>query len=240
MRIALLMILALLAGCNGSSDNDSALQQQISAIPNEATAIQAMRAQIDSLQSRLNNLQLIGKLKTNSNNTSPDAFRTMGEFSQAIPINFGPCSNLGVLIGRGSPSVGQDPLSSNFEAFQQCTGYEYTIDTSTDNVAVAPRIFWDGPNCTGNIYEWNSGGGAYNNQVLENGVVFLSPVDGQEYMIKAGQTPQQIQFQSVWVSVNPGCQSDIETHLLYSASINDVSITGIPNNAGGQFQLASP
>src|SRR5690242_8437270 len=62
MRIAILVLLALLAGCN-SSDDDSALQQQISAVPNEATAVQALRAQVFSLTEKIGELQLIGKIK---------------------------------------------------------------------------------------------------------------------------------------------------------------------------------
>lgn len=249
MRIAFLMIIGLLAGCN-SSDDDSALatnqqlQQVVSSIPSEATSIEAMRAQINALQSQVskfNELALIGKPKTSS---SVDSVRMMGEFTQAsaAPISFGSCSDMGVLIGfinsNGQPA---DVLSAFGQAFRQCTGYQYETVLSTGAITVGPRIFWDGPNCTGNMLEWEAGGGGFNTPSLKNGVVFTNPADGTTVlMVKAGQTPQSIPFQSVWVSSNPGCQADVETQLMYQVTPNDVSVSGVPSNGVGEFQLGSP
>ena len=247
MRIAFLILVAALSGCN-SSDDDSSLQQQISAIPNEATAVQAMRAQISDLQgkiSKINELTLIGKPTSiaNSQGTSPNDFRTMGEITQAAtPISFGPCSDMGVLIGftngNGQPA---DALTAFGQAFRQCTGYQYETVVSTGAIALGERIFWDGPNCTGNLIEWEAAGAAFNTSSLKNGVVFTNPFDGQTVlMIKAGQTPQQILIQSVWVRENPGCQSDVEIQPMYQVTPNDVTVSGIPSNGVGAFQLASP
>lgn len=245
MRIAILFIAALLAGCN-SSDDDSALQQQISAVPNEATAIQAMRAQISSLQSQVSKfsqLTLIGKPISSASRISPDDFRTMGEITeQAVPVSFGSCSNMGVLIGFiNSDGTPADALSAYGQAFRQCTGYQYETILSSGNIAPAHRIFWDGPNCTGNPIEWEAAGSGFNTASLQNGVVFVNPSDGITVeMVKAGQTPQPILIQSVWVSNNPGCQSDIETQLMYQVSANDVTISGVPDAGVGKFQLGSP
>jgi hypothetical protein len=246
MRIVLLVFIALLAGCNTSDDDSNlATQQQvsqaISAIPSEATQVAALQTQVKSLQASLNKLQLIGNAHgTATNGSSPDSFRTMGEL-QANSTTFGPCTDMGVLLGRGDNADSQDPLSAPIESFQQCTGYEYSVTVATNTVSIGPRIFWDGPNCTGNMYEWNSGGGSYNDQTLEGGVVFLSPVDGQtSLMVKRGQTPQSILIQSAWVTSNPICQADVETQNLYSVTPNDISITGVPMLSLGQFQLTAP
>lgn len=172
-----------------------------------------------------------------------------GEFrtdAQATGISFGPCADMGVLVGRGndSSSPSADPLSANLEAFQQCTGYSYNTMLGSGAVGTAPRIFFDGP-CvngepTGNALEWEAGGGGYNTQTLENGVVFLSPVDGAALMVRAGQTAQPILIQSVWVLSNPGCQSDVETQLMYTVTSNDVSVTGVPTDLPKVPQLTAP
>lgn len=243
MRIAILFIAALLAGCN-SSDDDSALQQQVSAIPNEATAVQALKVQVSELQNKFKELTIVGKQSVAKiNYESPDSVRMMGTITQAAAsISFGPCTNMGVLVGRGSETslATPDPLSANLEAFQQCTGYSYNTLLGSGTIGTAPRIFWDGPNCTGNLLEWEAAGSGYNTQTLQNGVVFLSPVDGTPLMVKAGQTPQPILIQSAWVLSNPGCQSDVEIQLMYFVTPNDVTITGIPTNVPAVPQLSAP
>lgn len=240
MRIYIALIFTLfLAACNGSSDNDSAYATTAQLPPNEATQVADLQAQVLNLQKKMGSLQIIGKTP-HKTGASVEDFRAMGEPNSVASVSFGPCANMGVLLGRGDNSDSQDPLSAPIESFQQCTGYEYSVTVSTSTVAQGPRLFWDGPGCTGNMYEWNSGGGSYNDQTLEGGVVFLSPMDSSPLMVKSGQTPQPILIQSVWVLSNPGCQSDIETQSLYQVTPNDIAVSGVPNGSVGSFQLTSP
>lgn len=242
-----LMFLALLAGCNGSSDDDTAFATTAQLPPNEATAVAAMRAQIATLQgqvSRFNELTLIGKPSSvvSSQGISPDDFRTMGELVQTAAVAFGPCTNMGVLIGFensfGAPANG---LTAAVQDFRQCTGYQYGARISDGSITTSERIFWDGPNCTGNLLEWEAGGAGYNTTTLKNGVVFTNPADGVTVeMVKAGQIAQPIQIQSVWVRENPGCQSDVETQLMYQVTPNDVTVSAIPSGGVGAFQLGAP
>lgn len=247
MRIAILFIAALLAGCN-SSDDDSALQQQISAVPNEATAVQAMRAQISDLQfqiSKFKELQLIG----NPLITKTDSVRAMAMLREPIAApsagttngQFGPCSDMGVMIGftnqDGAPA---EAVSATGQDWKQCTGYYYSTNISGGTIGTAPRLFWDGPNCTGNMYEWESAGAGFNTQSLKAGIVFSSPLDGSVLMVTAGQIPQPIFYQSVMTRQDPICQIDQETQLVYKVEPNDVSISGVPSNGVGSYQLISP
>lgn len=240
---ACLMILFLTA-CNGSN-NSTAPAAGITQAQLDA-AVAPLKADIESLQTEnaalkagQSKLTLIGKV----HGVASTELRMQGEFrTEAVSApNFGPCADMGVLVGftnQGS-NTAPDPLTANFQAFKQCTGYYYEAQVGTGNISIASRIFWDGPNCTGNMYEWEAGGAGYNTQTLESGVVFISPVDGSELAVTAGQTAQPIMIQSAWVAANPGCQSDVETQLLYSVTANVTSVTGVPMTVG-KYQLAAP
>jgi len=242
MRSLIIGLVVFLAACNGSSNSVAGITQaQLDA------AVKPLQTQVDSLQSQNKNLQdslakltLIGKV----HGVSSD-IRMQGEFRPegVSAPNFGPCADMGVLVGFSNPGSNNtaDPLTATYQAFKQCTGYYYEAQVGTGNISVASRIFWDGPNCTGNMYEWEAGGAGYNTQILQGGIVFLSPVDGiTELAVMAGQTSQPIMIQSAWVASNPGCQSDIETQLLYTVTSNKTAITGVPNSVGANFQLEAP
>jgi len=226
MRILIISLFGFLAACNGTT-----IQQVPSNVPNESTQVAALQAQVIALQKQIDSLQIIGKVSGKSEDT---------DNTRALTTNFGPCSNMGVLVGFTNGTNSADPLTSDFQAFKQCTGYQYEVGVGTGIIATAERIFWDGPNCTGNILEWQAGGVGYNTQTLQGGVVFLSPVDNSELMVQAGQNPQPIMIQSVWVNSNPGCQADVETQMMYQVSPNDTSISGVPNSVSASYQLGAP
>jgi hypothetical protein len=239
MRNLILGFVVFLAACNGSTTNVPYTDPQVTAKLDSLTEALAAATHIQAEQAAsLNKLTLIGKVHGVSNE-----LKMQGEFrteAQAT-VSFGPCSDMGVLVGFTNPNNNSaaDPLTATYQAFKQCTGYYYEAQVGTGNVAIASRIFWDGPNCTGNMYEWEAGGAGYNTQTLENGVVFISPVDGSELAVTAGQTGQPIMIQSAWVAANPSCQSDIETQLLYSVTPNVTSVTGVPMTVG-EYQLVAP
>lgn len=237
MRMLIIGFVAFLCACNGSGNSTPGVTQadiQAAIAPLQAK-VNALQASNDALKAGQAKLTLIGKL----HGVSTDA---IGRMVDAVgnPVSFGPCADMGVLLGRGDNPFSQDPLSAIYESFQQCTGYEYSVTVATKTVAVGPRLFWDGPNCTGKMYEWNSGGGSYNDQALDGGVVFLSPLDNSSLMVASGQIPSPVLMQSVWVTSNPGCQSDVETQNLYKVTQNDPSVTGVPMMSIGQFQLGAP
>lgn len=242
-----LMFLALLAGCG--SDDDTAFATTAQLPPNEATAVAAMRAQIQTLQgqvSKFNEIQLIGRPTASA--ASASAVREMAMLREpvvgapsaaTVAGQFGPCPNMGVQ--EGFDSVIGDALSAVSKAFKTCTGYHVEYMTADGSLKTANRIFWDGPNCTGNLLEWEAGGAGYDHETLKDGVVFVDPFDGVSVRaVTAGQTPQPILIQSVWVLSNPGCQADVETQLMYKVSSNDVQITGVPNSPVGQYTTGAP
>lgn len=227
MRYYILIVMALLAGCN-QSDNDSAYATTAQLPPSEATAIAALKAQVATLQSSVEKLQLIG----NSHGVV-SAARTLAigaSAARAEAVNFGPCTDMGVLIGRG----GKDsniPLASALESFQTCTGYAYTVSALDGTIQGPPYAAYDQPNCTGNLLIITDiPGDGFNPQVVNNGVVFTDPVSNMVLMIKAGSIPHSQQIQSA-INLGPGggvCGSpDIETRMVVSAQLNDISITGV-------------
>lgn len=262
MRTIIFVIALMLAGCGGSSDNDPVQVQtpdndsnyvtnqqlsqainQIPQVPNESTEVAAVRAQLAADEQKISQLQLIGKpVQSGSSRTASIRVESTGRYSQQVSsVSFGPCSTLGVMSGflnsAGQPA---DFLTATSVAFKQCTQYSYEA-FADGSLAQAPRIYWDGPGCTGNMLEWEAAGAGYNTSTLQNGVVFISPVDGvTTLMVKAGQTPQPTLIQSIWVLSSPGCQSDIETQNMYLVSTNDTSVSGVPNTSVGAFQITSP
>lgn len=242
-----LMFLALIAGCG--SDDDTAFATTAQIPPNEATAVEAMRAQIDALQGQMakfNEIQIIGHPKTPA--SSSDSVRTLAMLREpvvgapsaaTVAGQFGPCSNMGTQ--EGFDSVIGDALSAVSKAFKTCAGYHIEYMTVDGSIKPANRIFWDGPNCTGNLLEWEAGGAGYDHSTLQDGVVFINPFDGTSVLsVPSHQTPQPILIQSVWVLSNPGCQADVETQLMYRVVPNDTQVTGGPNSPVGQYTTGSP
>lgn len=230
MRIAILVLILGLVGCN-LSDDDSALQQQISAVPNEATAVQALRAEVSDLQMKISRLQDVGHPRGGS------AERTLAIGQAASTISFGPCNDMGTWIGVSNPQSGAlvDALTAPFQEFRQCTGYSYGVNVQNGNLEPPNRLFWDGPNCTGNMFTWEAAGAGYNTQTLKNGVVFASPIDGNPLMVQANQTPNMVQVQSAIVVGQP-CSPDGDFQPMYSVTPNVLSISGIVS-VGSNYQL---
>lgn len=228
---SLLLLFLFLTACNGSGTTyvtDPALVAKVDALT------KALAAATHADAKKFAGLKIIGKTP---GGFSLDAGRVVNA------VSFGPCANMGVLVGFTNPNFSgtADPLTSTYQAFKQCTGYYYEAQVGNGSLSVANRLFWDGQNCTGNEYEWEAGGAGYNTQILQSGVVFLSPVDGTtELAVTAGQTPQPTLIQSVWVASSPGCQADVETQLLYKVVPNDTSVTGVPESVGASYQLSSP
>jgi hypothetical protein len=207
--------------------------------PNEATAVAALKAEVVVLKDSLDKLQLIGNAHGVA---TSERVLAIGQ-AAATAGNFGPCTDMGVLVGftNTGNNLGGGALAASYQAFKTCTGYVYEAAVQDGSIKPATRIFWDGPNCTGNLLEWEAGGSGYNTQTLQNGVVFINPADGvTQLMVRASQTPQPILIQSAWVFDNPGCQSDVETQNMYQVSPNDVMVTGVPDKTVGNFTLAAP
>src|SRR5579872_6304691 len=130
MRILIISLFGFLAACNGTT-----IQQVPSNVPNESTQVAALQAQVIALQKQIDSLQIIGKVSGKSEDT---------DNTRALTTNFGPCSNMGVLVGFTNGTNSADPLTSDFQAFKQCTGYQYEVGVGTGIIATAERIFRSG------------------------------------------------------------------------------------------------
>ncbi len=240
MRSLIIGLVVFLAACGGGGTTIAGITQaQLDA------AVKPLQAQVDSLQTQNKSLQdslakltLIGKVHGVSSE-----LRMQGEFrTEAVAApSFGPCADMGVLVGftaQGSNTA--DPLTASNEAFKQCTGYSYESVVGTGALAPTQRLYFDGPNCTGNMYVWPASGAGYNAQILQDGVVFSSPIDGSGMMVKAGQVASMIQAASVYIILNAGCSIDGDLQPMWNVTANDISITGVSSNAVGAYQLAAP
>lgn len=223
------------AACNSSSSS-SAPDPEVAALKTQVQDLsQALAAATHEDAQKLSEFKLIGIPE----GTTDVAGRILNAVGNVV--SFGPCADMGVMIGfENSSNQPANALNAVSEDFKQCTGYIYGANVSDGTVTTGQRIFWDGPNCTGNLLEWEAAGGGYSTTALQGGVVFTSPVDNLVYMVRAGQTPQPVLIQSAWVLSNPGCQSDVETQLMYTVEPNDISVTGVPSNGVGKFHLGAP
>lgn len=239
LKYLFFLTLFALTACNGSSSSSapdpeaSALTAQVLHLTQalaDATHVQAQQA------SKISELRLVGTIPTTSGSAS---IRFESE-PRAIP-SFGSCSDMGVMVGftngSGTPA---DALSASVQDFKQCTGYLYGANVADGSITQGVRIAYDGPNCTGNVFVWEESGAGYSTATLQNGVVFMSPADSLTYMVTAGQTPQPVQQQSEWILASGGCQPIIQTELMYRAVINDATLSGVPSEGVGKFQLGSP
>jgi len=147
-------------------------------------------------------------------------------------FSYGPCSDMGVLVGNNQA----DALTATVEEFRQCTGYEYGVVVDTGAIAKPLELWFDGLNCTGNMFE-AEGDGVYNRQVLQSGVVFVSPIDGvTELMVVTGQAGQTTTLLSNFSggSCNSGAQ---EVQTSYRVVPNDLNISGVPSAVPANFIL---
>lgn len=149
-------------------------------------------------------------------------------------VTYGSCSDMGQLIGHSTP----DTLNATVENFRQCVingaQYEYGAVVETGAIAQPFAIWFVGANCTGNMIEFEDDGG-YNRQVLQDGVVFKSPIDASILMVNAGQGGQSMTAQSNFDGGS--CNNATETHTGYAVSANDVSTTGVPSSVPANFIL---
>lgn len=221
MRSLIICFVILLAGCNQGTNNvpysDPALVAKVDALTKalaDATHEQAQQAK------SLSSLQLIGKVHGMVN-------------AAGTPIpNFGPCTNMGVLIGR---TGGFDAMMGNIESFQTCTGYNYSVDSNTGSIQPIKSIEWDGVNCTGNSY------GLVPAQLATNGAVFVIASTGAVVMVPAGA---QI--------VHPIISSDEDDEgncqnlsspgptAEYLTQVNDTQVTGVPSSIPVPYTISSP
>lgn len=237
MKFTIFGFLLFLAACNGGGSS--------SAAPGDATAIAALRAEVVSLQAdnaALKTGQAKLKIVGHVHGIAAQTQGIGGGNFLPDAVNFGPCPDMGVLIGFVSANNASiaDPLYAKYQAFKQCTGFSYETDVTTGTLAPASRLYWDGPNCTGGMWEWNASGSSYNDQSLSTGVVFLNPADmTTELMVEPGQTPQMVQAASVYIVSNGDCEADSDLQPMYKVTVNDTQITGVPGSVGS-YNLGSP
>lgn len=215
----------------------SALQNQVGSLQVTITALQASNSvlvnELNSDEIQLSKISLLGHQPSTSllsiKGTSVIRSRVSGVTQT---ISYGPCTDMGVLIGTGQ----LDSLSTTTENFRQCTGYEYGAVVETGVITKPFELWFDGANCTGNMYEAGNDGG-YNRQVLQDGVVFMSPIDGvTELMVAAGQQGTTTTLLSNFSSGS--CNSGtIEIQTAYPVTPNELNITGVPSAVPANFIL---
>lgn len=247
----LVVLLSGIAACNGSGTNNSGTDTGSSSSPTSAQ-FTALQVQVNSLQSSVATLQaqndelkatesadqsLIKRIALLGHVPGASAYSTKQKGQDRTlaiteSVSFGPCPDMGVHIGDSQ----SDPLYATVESFKQCTGYEYGAIVETGAITKSIVLWFDGSNCTGNMYEAENDGG-YNRQVLQNGVVFTSPVDGTtELMVAGGQVGSVVTLQSNFSggSCNTGV-TEIQTS--YIVTPNNVDVTGVPAAVPANFIL---
>lgn len=237
MRTLILGVFLFLAACNGSDTtqvvqkvpySDPALVAKVDALTKalaSATAAQAQQAQA------LGKLQLIGKVHGTA---SAERVLAIGR-AAAVAANFGPCTDMGVLIGR---SGGATPMSGNVQSFQTCQGYEYSVDSNTGTILPLIAIEWSDANCTGTPY---SSVGQIPAQLASNGAVFELVSAGKPMMIVAGTSSISALVSSE--EDNFGICSNITSpgnDTVYPIQDNSVSITGVPSSISVPYSIAAP
>lgn len=245
----LMFSLGAIVACNGSSTASTtgttgptmaqfnALQAQVTGLSSTVTSLQSIvtTLQTDNATLQSDNTSLSATVTADHAllariavvGHAPNTAVVRGNSPQTThstqsTVSYGPCPDMGVHIGDGQP----DPLNASVENFKQCTGVEYGAVVQTGAIAEPFALWFDGTNCTGNMYEAENDGG-YNRQVLQNGVVFNSPVDGTtELFVAPGQTGQSVTLQSNYSGGH--CNNGAETQISYSVILNDVNTSGVP------------
>ena len=219
MRALIIGTILFLSACNGSTTtnvpySDPALVAKVDSLTKALAAATHESAQ------KFSKLQLVGQA-----HGIASAERTMaiGQAAVVSP-NFGPCTDMGVLIGR---SGGSNAMTGNIQSFQTCVGYEYSVDSNTGDIAPLQSMEWDGPNCTGNVYATFTD---LPLQTIASGAVFTVQTTGAVMMVVPGT---QV-VHPVIVSAEGGgaCQnlSSTGTDIVYPVQANDTSVTGVPNS----------
>lgn len=245
----LMFSLGAIVACNGSSTASSdgptlaqfdALQSHVNAL---SSTVSTLKSTVTALQS--DNISLLATVTADHallarvavvghapSGATVARNSTMGANQiMSTTISYGPCADMGVHIGDGQP----DALNTTVENFKQCTNYEYGAIVQTGAISQPFALWFDGLNCTGNMYEAENDGG-YNRQVLQNGVVFNSPVDGTtELMVTGGQTGQTVTLLSNYSSHS--CNNGTESQTAYAVTPNNVNVSGVPVAVPANFVL---
>lgn len=238
MRSLIIGLVVFLAACNSSSSGltqtqlDAAIQKAVAPLQSQIDALQTSNKTLTAGQAKLT---LIGKV----HGVSSDSLRLQGEptVGAVNATSFGPCSDMGVLEGD-TISPGNGALGASYQAFKNCTNNHAEYSVEDGSLKIANREYFTTIDCTGTVYEWEAGGQGYSRQVLNDGVVFISPTKGTQLWIEPNQSPQMIQSESAWVPGN-GCSLDQDFQPMWVASPNDVSKSGFPGSVG-EYQLTAP
>ena len=235
MKFTIFGLLLFLAACNGSTEvvqkvpySDPALVAKIAALT------QALAAATHEDAQRFDKLQLVGRA-----HGVASAERTLAIGQAAVvPPNFGPCTDMGVLEGE-TTDQGNGTLGATYQAFKNCMGIhaEYAVDTG--DLKIANRVYFTSSDCSGLPVVWQAGGQGYNSQILNDGVVFISPVDGKDYLVPPLQSPQITQVGSVYVVVQGVCETDGDLQPMWTTVPNDTSKSGVPTSVGA-YHITSP
>ncbi len=248
VKLMLTFLLLSISACgnNGDSGNNSvstSTANQLTTLQNQLDKLQELviTLQTDnaSLQNRLttdegaiNKIALVGHVPgTDAALEKHTSMLRQHPLGVTESISFGPCVDMGVLVGAEP-----DSMTATTENFRQCTGYEYGVIVETGAIAKAVILWFDGPNCSGNMFEAENDG-SYNRQALQEGVVFVSPIDGTtELMVTAGQQGESTVLQSNFS--DGSCNSPAtETQLAYHVTANELALTGIPPAVPTNFIL---
>lgn len=232
--VLLLGLISCACNSSGNSSNNSQTAPADTGPNNVQTELTALQNQVNKLQESIAALQATNsslEAELSADETKLGKIALLGH-QLGTSTSYGPCSDMGVLLGSNQV----DALTATIEDFRQCTGYEYGVVVENGTIAKPIELWFDGVNCTGNMFEAENDGG-YNRQVLQNGVVFMSPVDGvTELMVSSGQTGSTTALQSNFSAGT--CNSPAnETQIAYSVSMNSLNITGVPSSVPADYIL---
>ena len=230
---AIYIVFLALAGCGGGVVSEGNGTEA----PVSVSTVAAIQAQVTALQGQIAELKLVGKVATTASTDSVHV-----TYQSVTPVNFGTCSNMGVLVGSSSHNP-MYPLTQQLQVFKTCTGYQYVATSAGGAPGIPPYAVWDGPNCTGKLYiETDIPSLTYDSEALTGGIVFSDPLGGQAvYYVAAGAVPGPVLAQSAFNTTNPNdiCGAVNATVQGVIVSPNVTSITGVPN-AIPAYTLAAP
>ena len=232
---AVVLVGVVSCACN-SSENDSNSSQAESSnttLTSLQTELTVLQNQVGKLQESVVALQTVNnalETELSSDEIKLKKISLLGHLPGTNSL-YGPCNDMGVLVGSNQV----DSLTATTEDFRQCTGYEYGVVVENGTIAKPFALWFDGINCTGNMFEAENDGG-YNRQVLENGVVFISPIDNiTELMVASNQVSQSTTLLS---NFSGGvCSTASEIQNSYLVIPNDVDLTGVPSAFPANFSL---
>lgn len=238
MKFTIFGLLLFLAACNGSTEvvqkvpySDPALVAKIAALT------QALAAATHADAQKFAGLQLIGHSQGVADVNTREILLP-GEKPPLRAVDFGPCTDMGVLEGDTS-QPGNGTLGAEYQSFKNCLGIHAEYSVATGVLKTANRVYFTSSDCSGLPVVWQAGGQGYNSQILNDGVVFISPVDGKDYLVPPLQSPQITQVGSVYVVVQGVCETDGDLQPMWTTVPNDTSKSGVPTSVG-EYHITSP